>query len=612
MRIVRWKAVVPLLLLVVLVAAAWWLLLDLAVRRGIEYVGTEIVGARVDLASAHVALGRGAVTLRGLEVTDPDHPMTNLMQADQIAADVRLLPLLEKKVVIDTVAVRGVRFGTPRRTSGALVHKSPTTGRVAQAIAQWAGRIRIPSLSFKGLGGVVDVSKIRADSLRTVAQARAIQGRADSLRQTWQRDLAGMDPQPQIDSARALIARLKQANVKALGLAGTRDLISSARGSAGRLGQAGDRLKALHAQVTQGAGALHADVNGLAAARQADYAYASGLVNLPSLDTPDLSPALFGDMALAHIRPVLYWLMLAEQYIPPGLDPRREVGPKRVRASGTTVRFPLAHQDPAFLLVYADADATVGGTGAAAARYAARLTGLTTAPSLYGRATTFLAERTGAARGPQAGHVVAVLDHVRAPARDSVNAALDGVALPTVALPAAGARLALGSGSVSLALALSGDSLNGSMAWRSNAVQWSRADSTARPADHPSAIGSAAWVQDVLWRTVSRLTDVDVDVRVSGRVSAPSLGVRSNVGQAVARALKQELGAEVSRQEQQVRARVDQLVQAQVQAAQARATDAQARAEAAVAAKQAELNQVKAELEAQISALTRKVPLRIP
>lgn len=614
MRIVRWKALIPLLLFVVLLALGWWLLLDTAVRRGIEYAGTEIVGARVDLASARVSLGRGTVTLRGLQVTDPGHPMTNLVQADQIVADVRLLPLLEKKILLDTVAVRGVRFGTPRRSSGALAHKSPTTGRVAQAIAQWARRVRIPSLSVQGVGGVVDVSRIRPDSLRTIAQARAVQQRADSLRQTWQRDLEGLDPQPQLDTARALIQRLKQADVRALGLAGTRDLLTSARASVGRLGQAADRLEALHARVTQGAGALRGDVGGLAAARQADYAYASGLVNLPSLATPDLSPALFGEMALARVQPVLYWLTLAEQYLPPGLDPRREMGPRRARAAGTTVRFPLAHQDPGFLLAFADADAEIGGAGAAAAHYAARLTGLTSAPAVYGRPTTFLATRTGAAQGPRAGRVVAVLDHVRAPIRDSVDAALDGVALPTVALPAAGARLALGSGSVSLSLALRGDNVNGSMTWRSSSVRWSRAgaDSAAGPSDHPPTVGSAAWAQDVLWRTVSRLTSVDVEVRIGGRVRAPSLGVRSNVGQAVARALKQELGAEVARQEQRVRARVDQLVQAQVQQAQAQAADAQTKAEAAVAAKRAELDATRKDLEAQIAALTKKLPIRIP
>lgn len=614
MRVVRWKAVIPLGVTLLLVAAFWWLFLDLAVERAVEYVGTEIVGARVDVASADVSLGRGAVALRGLEVTHPDRPMTNLMQADEIVTQVRVLPLLEKKVVIDTMAVRGVRFGTPRRTSGAIERKSPTTGRVARAITDWANRIRIPRLNLQGLTRVVDVSRINPDSLRTAAQARAIAQEGDSLRDRWRTELAGMDPQPQVDSARALIARLRQADVRALGLTGTRDLVNSARGSATRLGQTTDRVKAFESRVKSGVGSLRSQVDGLAQARQADYAYARGLVNLPSLDAPDLSPALFGEMAVERLKPMLYWLNLAEQYLPPGLDARRETGPERVRASGTTVRFPRARELPAFLLVYAGADAEVGGAGAAAGRYAATITGLTTAPALYGRPTRFAAQRAAAAGGPRTGSIGAVLNHVSAPLKDSVVAALDGVALPTVALPAAGATLALGNGAVRVRLARTGENLEGSMTWSSNSVRWTRGDSANPAGGQPAqaAVGSAAWAQGLLWRTVSRLSSVEVEVRVAGRVTAPALGVRSNVGREVAQALRREIGDEVGRQEQRLRAEVDRRVDQQVQEAERRVAEVQAQVEAAVTAKRAELEQVRAELENQIRDLTRRLPVRIP
>ncbi len=611
MRVIRWKAVVPLGLTVVLVGLFWWLLLDLAVERAVEYVGTEIVGARVDLASADVSLGRGSVVLRGLEVTNPDQPMTNLVQSDEIVAQVRILPLLEKKVVIDTMAVRGVRFGTPRRSSGAIERKSPTTGRVGRAIGEWANRIRIPPLNLQGLTTVVDVSRINPDSLRTAAQARAIAQQGDSLRDRWRAELAGLDPQPQVDSARAMIARLRQADVRTLGLAGTRDLVSSARGSAGRLGQSTDRVKAFETKVKSGAGSLRSQVDGLAQARQADYAYARGLVNLPSLDAPDLSPALFGEMAVERLKPVLYWLNLAEQYLPPGLDPRREQGPDRMRASGMTVRFPRKQALPAFLLVYAGADAEVGGEGTAAGRYAATIAGLTTAPALYGRPTRFTARRTAGGAGPRAGSIVATLNHVSAPLKDSIRAALDGVGLPTVALPAAGATLALGSGAVQLRLARTGDNVEGSMTWSSNSVRWARGDSAVRPMATP-AVGSEAWAQELLWRTVSRLTSVEVEVRVAGRVTAPAIGVRSNVGREVAQALRREVGDEVARQEQRLRAEVDRRVDQQVQEAERRVAEVQTQVEGAVTAKRAELEQVRAELENQIRELTRRLPVRIP
>jgi hypothetical protein len=408
-----------------------------------------------------------------------------------------------------------------------------------------------------------------------------------------------------------MIARLRQADVRALGVTGTRDLVNSARATSSRLGQTTDRIGAFETRVRAGPESL---LGGLAESRQQDYAYARGLVNLPSLDAPDLSPALFGEMAVERLKPVLYWLNLAEQYLPPGLDPRRQMGPDRARASGTTVRFPRERELPGFLLVYAGADAEVRGVGGAASAYAATITGLTTAPALLGRPARFAARRVAAAGGPATGNVVATLNHVSAPLNDSVVAALDGVGLPAVNLPAAGATLALGTGAVRLRLLRSGENVEGSMSWSSNSVRWLRGDSTAGPPDRPSAgpIGGEAWAQDLLWRTVSRLNSVEVEVRVAGRVTAPSIGVRSNVGREVAQALRRELGDQVRRQEQRLRAEVDARVQQQVQEAERRVGEVQTQVEAEVAARRAELERVRAELENEIRNLTRRLPVRIP
>jgi hypothetical protein len=208
-----------------------------------------------------------------------------------------------------------------------------------------------------------------------------------------------------------------------------------------------------------------------------------------------------------------------------------------------------------------------------------------------------------------------VLNHVKQPLSDSVTAILDGVSLPTVALPAAGARLALGSGTVQLRLTRNGDALSGTMTLRSSTVHWTRdgADTASTaPTASTALLGSSQWAHDLLWRTVSRLNSVEIEVRVGGRINEPALGVSSNVGREVAQALRRELGAEVSRQEQRVRARVDELVGAQVQQAQERVAGVQSQVESAVAAKRAELEGVRTELEAQIRELTRKVPIRIP
>ncbi|MBI4420755.1 MAG: hypothetical protein HY560_08015, partial [Gemmatimonadetes bacterium] len=419
MKLFRWKAIIPLVLLAALMALGWVFYADWAVERAVERVGAEIVGARVDLAGAAIRLGRGSVVLRGLQVTDPGSPMQNLVEAEEIVAAISPLPLLEKKVVIDSVAGRGVRFGTPRKMSGALPRPSATTGLVARRISEWADQIRIPSFSLAGLGQAVNIPAISTDSLRTLAQARAVTGAADSARRGWEQQLQGMDPRPQIDSARALADRLKGADLRSLGVQGARQEVTSARATVEALNRTIGRVKALEQSVSSGVASLKSTVAALDQARQADYAFARGLVKLPSLDAPDISPALFAEVGLEHLKPMLYWLAVAEHYLPPGLDPRARSGPDRVRAAGLTVQFPRARAYPGFLLRYADADLTLGGENVAAGTYRAQLAGLTTEPALYGRPLQLVVQRTGGRAGPQGARAFAQLDHTRVPLRDS-------------------------------------------------------------------------------------------------------------------------------------------------------------------------------------------------
>jgi len=608
MKRVRLKGLIPLVLFLVAFVVAIWLLLDPLVKWGVEDVGTELVGAKVDLASADVHLFKGSVTLNGLQVTDPAHPMTNLVQAEQIVADVSLAPLLEKKLVLDTVAVRGVRFGTPRKTSGALANPGPNTGAVARAVSDWADRMHLPSLSLAGLGQVVNVAAISPDSLTTLRQAKQIAGSADSAKTAWLESLTALNPKPHIDSAAALAERLKGKNIGTLGLAGARDAAQSVKRTIDSLTALDGKLKALQADVTQGVGRLQTGVtDGLAAARRADYAYARSLLKLPAIAAPDIGPALFGRMVTDKIAPLLYWLNLAQKYMPPGLAERLDPGPKRMRASGTDARFPREHDYPTFLLRFGEASLSLGGQGAAAGNYDARVTGVTSAPTLYGKPTTFTVSRTAAAVGPTSVRASGMLDHVRRPLRDSVDVSADGITLPTVQIGAFGATLDLGKGSSQLMLARTGDSLSARWVWHSNDVTWTRQGGSVAGAAGGAGIAQAA--QEMLWNTISGLKDVQVEARLSGPIASPRLAIGTNVADAVSQSLQRQLGDKVKQAEAQVRARVDSLVASQVSAARSAVDSVRSTAQQAVDEQRAKLDQAKKDLESRLKSLVGGLPI---
>lgn len=592
LKFFRWKAVVPLSLLLALGALVWILYLDVAVEHAIERLGSELVGAKVELGAARVSLARGEIVLSELAVTNPDRPLTNLFEVDEIVADIAILPLLEKKLVVETLALRGVRFATDRETSGAL-ERSGESGLIARQVSDWASQVTVPEFSLASIGSLDRLSQLSVDDLSSVRHARQIESSVDSLRRQLSAQVSSLDPSPTIDSARALLDRLEGASPLRLGITGIVDAATSLRSTIRSVNTAVSRLQGIETMFSGSVSGLRRELAELENARRADYQYALGLLNLPSLDTPDLSPNIFNRVIAHRLQPILYWVAMADRYMPPGLDPKRRPGPKRPRRAGTTVVFPDRTQRPRFLLELAEATVEIGGTGAAAGNYAAKLTGLTTEPVLYGHPMRLEASREGGSRGPRSLGVTAVLNHVGAPVTDSVNARLLGVPLPSVNIAIAGARLEFGRGITELALVRSGDSLLGSLRLRSNNVTWTRSDGER------GGVGA-----DFLWSTLAAVRSVAVQVSISGSVSSPRLRVSSNVGRQLAAAVRQRLGAEIARAESSARAEVERLVREPVATAISGVSGLQEDVLSQVADRRAELDQVKVELEQRLRQLT--------
>ena len=584
MRIFRWRAIGPLLVFTLLAGVLWVLLADRIARRAAEEIGTAIVGAKVEIQKLHIDLTNGDVTVRGLTVASPHEALKNLFQADELTADIDVLPLLEKKVVIDRLAANGLRFGTPRLTDGRTAGRPDgVTARVLAETRRWSEQFQVPAIQLAT--GKIDVGTLDPRRLSAIPAAEALSARADSSRRAWQTGLDSLRLAATIDSATATLTRLRGARATDLAA------LSDARRAIDHLKQARGRVTALERGVTGGLAALRAGVAGLDSAKQRDYAFARGLLKLPTLDAPEIGLALFAPSAVAQFQRALYWTQLARAHMPPGLLPRAEQGPPRARRSGSTVRFPREHALPGFLLRTAELSFQLDPTAAQPKRYAGRLTGLTSDPALYGRPTLFEASAPAVTAG-------AMLDHVHATARDTAGATVQGVRLPVIQLPSLPMALDPGQGTAQLGFALRGDTIRARWAIRSTHVQWSRDSAVQR------STGA-----DLLWRTLSGISDLQVDAGVTGTLSQPRLSVRSNLDAAIAARLRTMLGEEAAAAERRLRAEVDRQVDPAIAPVRARVTALQSEITGRLAQQRARLDQAQKDLESRLRELTR---IRLP
>ena len=595
-KIFRWKAVGPLLGFGVMLAILWWLFADPIARSTSENVGTAILGARVDIDRLHVDLFGGKVELRGLTVASPQEPMRNLLQADELTADIDILPLLEKKVVIDRLAANGLRFGTARTTPGFEVREvkpgEPATPaeEAKRDVIAFAQRLNVPLLDLAT--GKIQLDSLDPAKLETIRAAAALGARADSSSQAWRTAIDSVRVAATVDSVEAAVQRLRGARATDLAA------INDARRTLEQVKRTRDQVTAVERGLTTGVTALRRGADDLQAAKQRDYAFARGLVKLPSFDAANVGAALFGGAAVARFQQALYWTTLARRYMPPGLLPQEDPGPKRVRRSGTNVRFPLEKAYPGFLLREGELSFRLAGdSGAAPRNYAGRLAGLTSQPALYGRPTTFDASAPALRVG-------ALLDHVGAVARDTAAGTIDGVRLPAIDVPGVPLTLEPGAGDVTLSFALTGDSLRARWAVRAGAVRWTR--------DSAASAGGGSTLDQLITRVLEGIAQLDLSAEVRGTLARPSLSVRSNLDEAVASRLRAELGEEVAAAERRVRAEVDRLVDDKVAPVRARVTAVTDSATTRLSAQRARLETAQRTLEQRVRELTRLPGIRLP
>ncbi len=549
-KIFRWKAIGPLLLVLGILTVLVILFAEPVARDTTEEVSTELLGTQVDVGKLDLLPRKASVDLGALQIADPFEPRRNLVEADQIHLKLNPEALAEKKLVVEQFTLHGMRFGTARRVPARPVKGGGFAPQALRAVRQWSQQFDVPILQLTPIDTIKQLV-LNPTQLGTVQAAQRLVARTDSTRRALDQGFQQIDIHGTVDSARALSGRLAATDPRKLGLDGTRQAIQSVQQTLKQLDQTKQQLTGLQRQVTQGVQLLGAGVKGLDEARKKDYAFARSLLKLPTFSAPDIGNAFFGKVSLERFQQALYWAELARHYMPPGLLPREDPGPKRLRAAGKTIGFPKEHTWPAFLVQLAQIDFAIGGSNALRGAYQASVQGLTSTPALYGKPMTVTAHRSAAGSAIADIDVSGVINHLSSSPRDSVVARLRGVKLPSFDIPGLPFRLAPGTGAANLTFALRGEQLFGRWGIGSTNVAWALDSARGRSLND---------LEGLVWRVVSGLKQLDVNAEVRGTIKAPRLSVRSNLDDAIAARLKAVIGQEVAKVEAMARAKVDSIV----------------------------------------------------
>jgi uncharacterized protein (TIGR03545 family) len=587
----RWRGIIPIVLAGALVAFVWLFVAERILRSTMEEAGTKALGAEVDVADVKIHLTQSAIEIAGIAIADPFDAHKNLLEVKRLFVELEPAPLAEKKLVVSRLTIGDVRTGTTRTTAARPVPAGGFAPSALRSMQQWAKQFDVPLLSFTPIDTIKSIV-LDPTQLTSVKAALALAARSDSARNNVEKGYANLKLQPTLDSSRALLTRLQGANVRSLGISGARTAVNDIRRVASQVDSAKKRVEGFangsRALVDSMQGALRS----LDDARAADYAFARRLIKLPSFDAPDIGSALFGKVTIDKVQEGLYWTQLAQHYMPPGLLPKESEGPKRLRASGTTVHYVKPTAYPRFLLRRADLTVAISD-GPARGNYVAAVTNATTEPALVGQPTMFALRRAATGTGMDSLSLTGMLDHRTGKPRDVVSLRAAGVELPGFPIPGLPYRADPGRGSTTLSLSIDGDQLAARWTVASNKMAWV-ADSIAAKRLNT--------IESLVARVLTGVSALQMNADVTGTLKAPKLAVSSNLDRVVADQLRDVVGAQVAAAEAKVRARVDSLVDEKAAPVKARIADLRTNADKRVADARAQLDAEKQKLDTQLKA----------
>lgn len=168
----------------------------------------------------------------------------------------------------------------------------------------------------------------------------------------------------------------------------------------------------------------------------------------------------------------------------------------------------------------------------------------------------------------------------------------------TVSMSSIGGILDLGIGRAELNLVRRGDEIDAVMNWRSGEVQW---ESTS----------DKSGIEAFVWRTISALQSVEIDVVMKSSPAGYDMKVISNVAGELSRGLQRQLGDEIRRAQDQVRSAINERIKSYTDQARARAESIENQIDERVEELQVQLEEARAALEERLKNITDRLPAGI-
>lgn len=557
---IRWEAVIPAAALTALVAAYFSLFFDGHMRRGIEFVGTMINGAEVNVGRLSTSFLGARLEIDDIQVTDKNKPERNIVQVGQIRFQMSWDALLRAKVYVKDASILNVQALSKRAKPGYVVPPTPPGKGPSlldkaqdQVLAQTQKKF---NKNFLGdvaslLGGTdpKDLIKNIEGQLKSDARIKELEKELKEKSAKWQQRVKEL---PQAKDLKEYEARIKALKFDTKNPA---QFAADLKEADKILKEADQKVKL----VDQTSKDVKGDINNYTQAFkdlekmvQEDIKDLQQRLKLPNVDGKEFSQQLFMQMIEQKIVGVRKYYEVAKEYMPPKKTADEKLAKKeerivpRRRGEGRNVRFPITTGYPLFWLAHAGISSELSQS-----EYSGNLKGeitdLTTDPPFVKKPTRINVAGDFPKQGIQGFDAKITLDHTGDVAKQTMLVSVSSFPVGEQKLsdsPEVRLGLAQARGSSIMSASLIDGQIKMDIKNTFNELKY---DLEAKNKH----------VKDIIDKILSGIPMITLNANVAGSFEDFSLHINSNLGEELANGFKAQLQAKIAEAQAQLRKMID-------------------------------------------------------
>ncbi|MGE3682009.1 MAG: TIGR03545 family protein [Bdellovibrionales bacterium] len=561
---IRWEAVLPAAILTALVGAYFTLFFSGHVRRALEYVGTQVNGAEVNIGDLDISLLRASVEFKDIQVTDKNKPARNIIQIGGIKFKMLWDALLRAKIVIDEASILDIEALAPRKHPGYVVPPPPPGKSGPSLLSQVESRVleqtrkKYSDNFLSDIAALVggtdpkDQLKNLQAQLQSDARVKALEKELKEKQAKWEKRIKELPQAKDLKAYEERIKALKFDMKKPAELA--RDL-KEAEKIIKEVEQKVKLVEQTSKDVKGETNAYQQAFKDLDKMVQEDIRSLQQRFKIPQIDSKEFSQQLFMSMLESKLVGVQKYVAVARKYMPPkrSEEEKKERAEEqlvpRARGAGISYKFPITTGYPLFWLKHAALSSKLGSS-----QYSGDVMGeikdLNSDPIYLQRPTLLLAKGNFPKIGIFDFDGKVTIDHTTATPKESLELRIGAFPVDSTKLSnSPDVKLAIGSakGSTFLNAVLVEQSLSMEMKNVFNDVKY-------------DLVAKNKHVQEILGAILKDVNRVTLNAGVKGSFSDFSVHINSNLGEELAKGFQKQLQAKIAEAQTQLKAFVDERI----------------------------------------------------